>query len=146
VSHGVNIARARPQQGVTERERQRMEEHNAVPGLGKLIPEEDLLRQEVERLRELLRVQNQRVSFLDAELREMVENEDIDADTAERLADVFGITLTKTVTGTVTVTWTFEAEVELNEGVDDLDFTAELVDKGNKVVNVNEDEFDVTED
>jgi hypothetical protein len=123
-----------------------MEEHNAVPGLGKLIPEEDLLRQEVERLRELLRVQNQRVSFLDAELREMVENEDIDADTAERLADVFGITLTKTVTGTVTVTWTFEAEVELNEGVDDLDFTAELVDKGNKVVNVNEDEFDVTED
>jgi hypothetical protein len=123
-----------------------MEEHNAVLGLGKLIPEEDLLRQEVERLRELLRVQNQRVSFLDAELREMVENEDIDADTAERLADVFGITLTKTVTGTVTVTWTFEAEVELNEGVDDLDFTAELVDKGNKVVNVNEDEFDVTED
>jgi hypothetical protein len=123
-----------------------MEEDNAVPGLGKLIPEEDLLRQEVERLRESLRVQNQRVSFLDAELREMVENEDIDADTAERLADVFGITLTKTVTGTVTVTWTFEAEVELNEGVDDLDFTAELVAQGDKVVNVNEDEFDVTED
>jgi hypothetical protein len=123
-----------------------MEEDNAVPGLGKLIPEEDLLRQEVERLRELLRVQNQRVSFLDAELREMVENEDIDADTAERLADVFGITLTKTVTGTVTVTWTFEAEVELNEGVDDLDFTAELVAQGDKVIHVNEDEFDVTED
>jgi hypothetical protein len=122
-----------------------MEEDNAVPGLGKLIPEEDLLRQEVERLRELLRVQNQRVSFLDAELREMVENEDIDADTAERLADVFGITLTKTVTGTVTVTWTFEAEVELNKGVDDLDFAASLVAQAEEI-NINEDEFDVTED
>jgi hypothetical protein len=122
-----------------------MEEDNAVPGLGKLVPEVDLLRQEVEMLRESLRVQNQRVSFLDAELREMVENEDIDADTAERLADVFGITLTKTVTGTVTVTWTFEAEVELNKGVDDLDFAASLVAQAEEI-NINEDEFDVTED
>jgi hypothetical protein len=123
-----------------------MEEDNAVPGLGKLIPEEDLLRQEVERLRELLRVQNQSVTFLDTTLREMVENKDIDEEAAERLADVFGITLTKTVTGTVTVTWTFEAEVELGTGLDDLDFTAELVAQGCDEININEDEFDVTED
>jgi len=123
-----------------------MEEHNVVPGLGELVPEIDQLRQEVERLRESLRVQNRSVTFLEAELIEMVENKDIDEGVAERLADTFGITLTKTIKGTVTVTWEFSAEIGLGETVDDLDFSAELVANGCEDYDISEEGFDVEED
>ena len=123
-----------------------MEEYNVVPGLGELVPEIDILKQEVEKLRESLRASWAKQCRLHDLLKEMADNGDIDTEVAEQIADIFDITLTKTIQGTVTVTWSFSAEVGLGETVDDLDFSAELVANGCEDYDVSEEGFDVEED
>ena len=114
--------------------------------LSQLNREIDTLKEEAERLRESLGVNYRLVTRLEVMLKDMIENEDMDTGTAEQIAEIFGITLTKTIKGTVTVTWSFSAEVGLDESVDDLDFSAELVANGADDSDISEESFDVDED
>ena len=114
--------------------------------LSQLNREISTLKEEAERLRESLGVNYRLVTRLEVMLKDMIENEDMDTGTAEQIADIFGITLTKTIKGTVTVTWSFSAEVGLDESVDDLDFSAELVANGADDSDISEESFDVDED
>ena len=114
--------------------------------LSQLNREISTLKEEAERLRESLGVNYRLVTRLEVMLKDMIENEDMDTGTAEQIAEIFGITLTKTIKGTVTVTWSFSAEVGLDESVDDLDFSAELVANGADDSDISEESFDVDED
>lgn len=87
-----------------------------------------------------------KVANLKRLLGEFIKEETVEQDIVEQIAEVFDINLTKTIEGTVTVTWSFSVEVGLDDSVDDLDFSAELVANGADDCDISEETFDVEED